>query len=109
MTYNLKRSFYIINLYLIVNKKGKLMFIEIYGRLTCPYCTRAIALAEKIKENLENVDFKYIDMPSNNISKEDLEPKVGKAVKTVPQIFLDDQPIGGFTEFSAYVKQEFGI
>ena len=25
------------------------MFVEIYGRLTCPYCIRAKALAEKMK------------------------------------------------------------
>ena len=32
------------------------MFVEIYGRLTCPYCVRAKALAEKMKGEL--ADFK---------------------------------------------------
>ncbi len=85
------------------------MFIEIFGRLSCPYCTRAISLAEKMTEQLEDCQFEFIDMIANNISKEDLEPRVGKRVATVPQIFMDNKHIGGFTEFNAYVKKEFGI
>ncbi|VTR54745.1 glutaredoxin [Actinobacillus pleuropneumoniae] len=66
------------------------MFVEIYGRMTCPYCTRAKALAEKMKGELADFDFKFIDMIAEGISKEDLEPRVGKPVATVPQIFLDN-------------------
>ncbi|MDP8034542.1 GrxA family glutaredoxin [Pasteurella atlantica] len=85
------------------------MFIEIYGRLSCPYCTRAIALARKMKVTLDDVNFKFVDMETNNISKSDLEPKVGKPVRTVPQIFIDDKYVGGCTEFQTLVKQQFGI
>ncbi|QIW15433.1 glutaredoxin [Pasteurellaceae bacterium RH1A] len=85
------------------------MFVEIYGRYTCPYCTRAKALAEKMKEELEGFDFKFIDMPAEGLSKEDLEPRVGKPVATVPQIFLDDKHVGGCTDFQALVKEKFGI
>ncbi len=85
------------------------MFIEIYGRLTCPYCTRAISLAEKMTEQLEDCQFEFIDMIAKNISKEDLEPRVGKRVATVPQIFMDNKHIGGCTEFQALVKQKFDI
>ena len=85
------------------------MFVEIYGRLTCPYCVRAKTLAEKMKNELPNFDFKFVDMIAEGISKEDLEPRVGKPVATVPQIFLDDQPVGGCTDFQALVKQKFGI
>ncbi|MGX2957081.1 GrxA family glutaredoxin [Ursidibacter arcticus] len=85
------------------------MFVEIYGRLTCPYCTRAKALAEKMKAELADFDFEFIDMIAKNISKEDLEPRVGKPVATVPQIFLDNQHVGGCTDFQALVKEKFGI
>ncbi len=85
------------------------MFIKIYGRLSCPYCVRAIVLAEKMTEQLNNCQFEFIDMIAKNISKADLEPKVGKPVMTVPQIFMDDQHIGGFTEFNIFVKQQFDI
>ncbi len=85
------------------------MFIEIYGRLTCPYCTRAKALAEKMQTELADVEFTFIDMIAEGISKADLEPRVGKPVATVPQIFVDNQHIGGCTDFQAYVKQQFNL
>jgi len=85
------------------------MFVEIYGRLTCPYCVRAKALAEKMKSELADFDFKFVDMIAEGISKEDLEPRVGKPVATVPQIFLDDKHVGGCTDFQALVKAQFGI
>ena len=85
------------------------MFVEIYGRLTCPYCVRAKALAEKMKGELADFDFKFIDMIAEGISKEDLEPRVGKPVATVPKIFLDNQHVGGCTDFQALVKAKFGI
>lgn len=85
------------------------MYVEIFGRMSCPYCVRAKALAEKMKAELPGFDFQFIDMIANNISKADLEPRVGKPVATVPQIFLDDKPIGGCTDFQALVEEQFGI
>ncbi|MDP8080315.1 GrxA family glutaredoxin [Phocoenobacter skyensis] len=85
------------------------MFVEIYGRLTCPYCLRAILLAKKMKKQLDNFDFKFINMTAENISKSDLEPRVGKTVATVPQIFADNEHIGGCTEFQAFAKAKFNI
>ena len=85
------------------------MFVEIYGRLTCPYCVRAKALEEKMKGELADFDFKFVDMIAEGISKEDLELRVGKPVATVPQIFLDNQHVGGCTDFQALVKAKFGI
>ncbi|MDH2924253.1 glutaredoxin 1 [Nicoletella semolina] len=85
------------------------MFVEIYGRLTCPYCARAKALAEKMKLELADFDFEFIDMIEKNISKQDLEPRVGKPVATVPQIFLDNVHIGGYSDFQPLVKKHFGI
>lgn len=85
------------------------MFVEIYGRLSCPYCVRAKQLAEKMKTELNDFDFKFIDMIAEGLSKEDLEPRVGKPVATVPQIFVDNIHVGGCTDFQAFVKEKFGI
>ena len=85
------------------------MFVEIYGRLTCPYCLRAKSLAEKMKSELPDFDFIFVDMIAEGISKQDLEPRVGKPVETVPQIFLDNVHVGGCTDFQALVKEKFGI
>ncbi|ASX26264.1 GrxA family glutaredoxin [Candidatus Williamhamiltonella defendens] len=85
------------------------MFIVIFGRPKCPYCTRAIELAQKLKSELKdkNINFDYIDMHAENVTKADLEKTVGKPVETVPQIFIDKQHIGGYTEFAAYVNKHF--
>jgi glutaredoxin 1 len=81
------------------------MFVVIFGRSGCPYCVRAKELAEKLTEERDDFKFRYIDIHEEGISKADLEKTVGKPVETVPQIFLDQAHIGGFTEFDAYVKE----
>ncbi|MGL4479665.1 MAG: glutaredoxin, partial [Aeromonas veronii] len=40
---------------------------------------------------------------------EDLAKSAGKPVNTVPQIFLDEQHIGGCTDFEAYAKENLGL
>lgn len=85
------------------------MFVEIYGRLSCPYCVRAKQLAEKMKTELPDFDFKFVDMIAEGIEKQDLEPRVGKPVATVPQIFFDDVHVGGYSDFAPLVKEKFDI
>ncbi|MCT8574140.1 GrxA family glutaredoxin [Glaesserella parasuis] len=85
------------------------MFVEIYGRLSCPYCVRAKQLAEKMKTELPDFDFKFVDMIAEGIEKQDLEPRVGKPVATVPQIFLDDVHVGGYSDFAPLIEEKFGI
>ena len=38
------------------------MFVKIYGRVGCPYCVRAKALAEKLKNSVADFNYEYIDM-----------------------------------------------
>ncbi|WP_294089098.1 GrxA family glutaredoxin [uncultured Actinobacillus sp.] len=85
------------------------MFVEIYGRMTCPYCVKAKQLAEKMKAELPDFDFKFVDMIAEGLDKADLEPRVGKPVATVPQVFFDNTHIGGFSDFAPFVKEKFGI
>lgn len=80
------------------------MFTVIFGRSGCPFCVRAKELAEKLTQSHSGFEFRYIDIHEEGISKEDLEKSVGKPVETVPQIFIDQTHIGGFTEFEAYAK-----
>lgn len=75
--------------------------VTIFGRPGCGFCTRAKQLCE-IKE----LNFRYIDIYAENISKADLEKTVGKPVETVPQIFVGQEHIGGFTEFEQFVGQQ---
>ena len=74
--------------------------ITIFGRAGCGYCRRAKELCE-IKE----LNYKYIDIHEAGISKADLEKTIGKPVVTVPQVFIGQQHIGGFTELDAYFNE----
>lgn len=85
------------------------MFVEIYGRLSCPYCVRAKQLAEKMKAELPDFDFKFVDMIAEGIEKQNLELRVGKPVATVPQIFLDEVHVGGYSDFAPLIEEKFGI
>ncbi len=77
----------------------------IFGRSGCPYCVRAKDLAEKLSNERDDFQYQYVDVRAEGITKEDLQQKAGKPVETVPQIFVDQQHIGGYTDFAAWVKE----
>ncbi|CAI8168746.1 GrxA family glutaredoxin [Pseudidiomarina mangrovi] len=81
----------------------------IFGRPGCGYCTRAVQIAERLSQQRDDFSFEYIDMYAQGISKTDLEKLTGNPVHTVPQVFIDDQHIGGCTEFEAYSRQHLGL
>ncbi|MFH7564092.1 GrxA family glutaredoxin [Oceanimonas smirnovii] len=85
------------------------MFAVIFGRPGCPFCVRAKDLADKLSADRDDFKYRYVDIHAEGISKEDLEKTVGKPVETVPQIFLDQAHIGGFTEFEAHAKEHLGL
>lgn len=84
------------------------MQIIIFGKEACPFCVKAKDLSEKLCSAVPDVSYRYIDIRNEGITKADLEAKAGKEVRTVPQIFADDDHIGGFSEFEVYVKRHFG-
>ncbi len=63
--------------------------IEIYTGPLCAFCDRAIALLNK-----KGVSFKKIDLASDPNKMEDMIKKTN-GIRTVPQIFIDGQHIGG--------------
>ena len=63
--------------------------IEIYTGPLCTFCDRAIALLNK-----KGVSFKKIDLASDPNKMEDMIKKTN-GMRTVPQIFIDGQHIGG--------------
>ena len=63
--------------------------IEIYTGPLCAFCDRAIALLNK-----KGVSFKEIDLASDPNKMEDMIKKTN-GMRTVPQIFIDGQHIGG--------------
>ena len=85
------------------------MFVEIFGRPGCPYCVRAKQIAEQLTEDRDDFEFRYVDINAAGLTKDDLAAKAGVPVNTVPQIFLDEQHIGGCTDFEAYAKANLGL
>lgn len=74
------------------------MNVEIFGKDQCPFCARAIAIAEET----EGVNFVYNKL-GKDFTREELLEKFPKA-RTFPQIIVDDKAIGGFVDFKEYIK-----
>ena len=85
------------------------MFTVIFGRPGCPYCVRAKEIAEQLKADRDDFNFRYVDIQAEGISKADLEKSAGKPVETVPQIFIDQDHIGGCDDFEAYAKANLDL
>jgi len=81
------------------------MIITIYGRPGCPFCVRAKQIAEKLAASHDDISCTYIDMYKEGISKEDLAKEKNIVVNTVPQVFVDQNHIGGCDDFVIYVKE----
>ncbi len=71
----------------------------VYGQPGCGFCVQAKKVLEQKELPLE-----YIDIQAEKISPAELEQKVGKPVRTVPQIFHGDNYIGGYQELMGYLK-----
>ena len=70
------------------------MEIKIYSTNWCPYCANA-----KRFLNEKNIEFDEINIETEGMSREDLEKITGG--RTVPQIVIDDTPIGGYKDLIA--------
>ena len=68
--------------------------IEVYSTNNCPWCVRAKTLLHS-----KGLDYKEINISVDMDRTLEMVERSGR--RTVPQIFIDDEPIGGFTELSA--------
>ncbi len=66
--------------------------VEIYTTPFCPYCHRAKALLSE-----KGVSFTEIDVMMAPGKRKEMQERSGGG-QTVPQIFIDDRPIGGSDE-----------
>jgi glutaredoxin len=73
----------------------------IWSKYNCPYCDQAKALLTQ--KGLQFEEKKIGD----GYTKEDLLEAVPTA-RTVPQIFINDKLIGGFTELRKYLEETAG-
>ncbi|MFQ6609172.1 MAG: glutaredoxin 3 [Fidelibacterota bacterium] len=68
--------------------------IKMYTTNWCPWCQRAKRLLEEKKLDFEEINIESIDM-----SRDELEKVTGG--RSVPQIVINDKPIGGFDNLFA--------
>jgi len=71
--------------------------VEIYSKPACPFCVKAKALAEQ-----QGYDLTY-KMLDEDFTREELFETFPTA-RTFPQIIVDGEKIGGYTEFEALVE-----
>ena len=69
--------------------------IEIYTKSYCPFCQRAKALLDPL--DVPYTEYEVLEQPEK--LDEMLERSEGR--RTVPQIFIDDAPIGGSDDLFA--------
>lgn len=65
--------------------------VVIYTTIYCPYCTGAKALLRS-----KNVSFEEIDVTDDPKRRAEMEQLSRR--RTVPQIFVDGKPIGGYDD-----------
>jgi glutaredoxin 3 len=80
---------------------GNRMKAIVWSKHNCPYCDQAKALLTQ--RNIAYEERKIGD----GYTREDLLESVPNA-RTVPQIFINNQLVGGFTELKTYLEQTAG-
>ncbi|WP_288386687.1 glutaredoxin 3 [uncultured Acinetobacter sp.] len=73
--------------------------VTIYSTTVCPYCIRAKQLLER-----KGIEYKEINL-SNEAPDVRIELMQRTSHRTVPQIFIKDQFIGGFDQLYALERE----
>jgi glutaredoxin 3 len=72
--------------------------IVMYTTQYCPYCVRAKALLRH-----KGMEFEEIDVSEDEAVREKMIEESGR--RTVPQIFINGSPVGGFDELRTLDEQ----
>ena len=69
----------------------------VYGKANCPFCAKA-----KDEMSMRGMQYDYIDLDEINKTAAEV---TGRKVKTVPQIYIDGQYVGGYDELMVFLEQ----
>ena len=72
------------------------MKIIVYSKPACQYCDKAKALLTRLGHSYTE------KVVTKDISLEELFKELGKTVRTIPQIVIDENHIGGYNELTEY-------
>lgn len=73
--------------------------VEIYSKAWCGFCVRAKRLLDQ-----KGVDYAEYDITMGGAKREEMLQRKPDAM-TVPQIFIDDKPIGGSDDLAALERE----
>jgi len=71
--------------------------VELYTTSSCPFCVRAKALLRN-----KGVQFEEIDVTDDELREKMIELTGGR--RTVPEVFINGQLVGGYEELRAFDK-----
>ena len=69
--------------------EARIVKVEIYTAMACPFCKRAIKLL-----SAKNISFEEIDVTLSSAKREAMRNRTNGRT-TVPQVFINDNYIGG--------------
>lgn len=69
--------------------------VTIYTTSVCPYCVAAKRLLGKLA-----IDYDEIDVGDDRERRSEMVERA-QGHRTVPQVFIDDEHVGGYTELQA--------
>ena len=75
------------------------MNIIVYSKDNCVWCDRAKNLLDSVEFSFEEIDL------SNDNDRREFYKKVGEGVSTVPQIYIDNERIGGFPQLVNWFEE----
>jgi glutaredoxin len=78
------------------------MKVVVWSKYNCQHCDQAKSLLEQ-----QGIEFEERKI-GDGWTKEQLLESVPTA-RSVPQIFVDNQLIGGFTELQKYIKENVNV
>lgn len=80
--------------------------IIVYSKQHCPYCV-------KMKKYLDdnNIEYKLVSLDNVDNRKKFIDDVVSKypSIKTVPQMFVDDEWIGGYDELMQKISEGYSL
>jgi glutaredoxin len=74
--------------------------ITIYGKTNCGFCTKAKDLVES-----KRFKYEYKDVGISQSVLDEMQSKVSTPVRSVPQIFIRDKHIGGYSDLIKYIEE----
>ena len=76
------------------------MEAKMYSTSRCSWCDRVAKMLEKYEVNVEK-----IDVSENKTLMKEMQKAAGKKITTVPQVIIDGNFIGGYTEVERFINR----